>query len=188
MNEVLQILILSIPVLIFIALLIFFIFYTIQMATALFVWPPSIPTDKKTRKNIVNELKNYFTPDKKFKVFDLGCGYGGLVSYLSKNFPNAEVIGVELLSVPYKYSKFRFRNNPNIKIIKGDLIDQNYRDADAIVFFYKENLKLSEKLKNELKAGVPILSNNFELLEWQPYKIIEKPDVIRKWKLYCYKK
>ncbi|MDX1950372.1 MAG: class I SAM-dependent methyltransferase [Rickettsiales bacterium] len=162
---------------------------TYYLCTILFgVWPPSTPTDKKTISLSIQEFQKYFDKDKEFVFYDLGCGYGNFISGFAKAFPKAKIIGVDILYFPYFFSKFRFRKNKNITIIKDDLYNQNISKADAVFCFYCGAVKkLSDKLHSELPKNCLILSNNFELESLNLIDTIKIKDVFTFRKIFVYK-
>jgi len=69
---------------------------------------------KILRRRILSELKKYsFTG----KLVDLGCGSGNLIVLISKNYPNLDLIGVDISSEVLDLAKKRaLENNVNEKI------------------------------------------------------------------------
>ena len=158
----------------------------IYFASAIFVWPPSIPTDKKSRREIINFIKAKHNGSANIKMVDLGSGYGHLVRDLSKAFESAEMTGVELLHLPYLYSKFIFHRNNRIKIIKDDLYEHDLSAYDVVVFFLRKDHQVDEKVKSQVKKGAIVISNNFPLKNYQPKQVKEIKDVFAKRTIYFY--
>jgi hypothetical protein len=165
---------------------VFFLLLILYFSSALFVWPPSIPTDRKSRRYIAELIGRKYPPDAAIKIVDLGSGYGHLVRTLSKAFSRAEITGVELLRLPYIYSKFIFARNKRIKIIKGDIYHHDLSEYDVLVFFLRKDHKVDEKIKNEIKKGAIVVSNNFPLKTYEPKEIKEIADVFAKRTIYFY--
>lgn len=164
----------------------FFFVLMVYFASAIFVWPPSIPTDKRSRREIINFIKNKHGESANIKLVDLGSGYGHLVKDLSKAFKSAEISGVELLRLPYLYSKFIFHRNNRIKIIKDDLYKHDLSPYDAVVFFLRKDHDVDDKVKNEIKKGAIVVSNNFPLKNYQPKDVKEIKDIFAKRTIYFY--
>lgn len=142
----------------------------VYMLSSLFVWPPSVPTDRKTRRIMVKQLKDLIKDKEHLNIADLGSGYGHLVRDVRKAFPKAKITGYEILYLPYYFSKLIFNGKQNITIKKADLFTENYSDIDAIVTFYhsiKPDDTLAKKVQNECKKGCIIITNNY-LLEGVP--------------------
>jgi hypothetical protein len=143
----------------------------IYMASAIFVWPPSMPTDARTRKTMIDLAKRYFPIDAEFRAADLGSGYGHLICSFIKEFKNATITGYEILRPPFHLSKFCFRNNPRVSVLKGDFLKHDLSSFDLIMTFYKDmksDNRLADKLKNECREGTVIISNNFLIPGMEP--------------------
>ncbi len=176
-------LIITLAQLAFLAFLLLLILYS---SSALFVWPPSIPTDRKSRRYIVNFIRSAYLPDAKIKIVDLGSGYGHLVIDLAKTFKNAEITGVELLWLPYLFSRISAKRFKKTRIIKDDLYKHDLSDYNAIVFFLRKDHHVDDKVKNEVKPGAIIVSNNFPLKNYQPKEVKEISDIFAKRTIYFY--
>ena len=155
-------------------------------SSAIFVWPPSIPTDKKSRQYIIDFIKSKNSEAAKINIIDLGSGYGHLVKDLSKNFNEAQVTGVELLRLPYLYSKLIFCRNKNIKIVKQNLYEHNLSNYDVMVFFLRKDHQVDEKLIKEAKKGSIVISNNFPLKKFEAKQVKEISDIFAKRVIYFY--
>jgi trans-aconitate methyltransferase len=119
-------------------------------------------------------------------IYDLGSGWGALVVDAAKIFPNAKVIGMELSSPAAIYSRIRafILRRKNVEIIQEDFFKRDLKDADVILFYMLEDIlaQLSPKLIEELKPGAMIVSNSFQIKDWQPVRIhhvMEKPFPLR---------
>lgn len=160
--------------LIFALFLALIIYIYIHLISALFVWPPTIPTDRRTRNKMLEAAKKYFNKEQVLNVAELGFGYGGLTKIFSRYFINAKFTGVEILLVPYLFSKFLYRNNLNIKLVHNNFLNEDLSGYDLFLTFYiRGDTKLPEKLKSEAKKGSIIISNNFEILGLELLEKIE---------------
>jgi hypothetical protein len=164
----------------------FLLLVILYFSSAIFVWPPSVPTDRKSRRYIVEFIKTRHNSDANIKIVDLGSGYGHLVKDLSKTFKNTDITGIELLQLPYLYSKFIFHRNQKIKIIKDNLYNHNISEYDVIVFFLRKDHKVDEKINNEIKKGALVISNNFPLKDYKATDIKQISDVFAKRTIYFY--
>lgn len=143
----------------------------IYMASAIFVWPPSMPTDARTRKTMIDLALRYFPTDAEFHAADLGSGYGHLICSFTKTFSNATITGYEILRPPFFLSRLCFRNNRRVNIVKGDFLRHDLSSYDLIMTFYKDmksDHRLAEKLKTECRPGTVIISNNFLIHGMEP--------------------
>ncbi len=163
----------------------FLLVFIVYFSSAFVVWPPSIPTDRKSRRTIINCIKEIYPEDSAIKIADLGSGYGHLVRDISRNFKNAKITGVELLYVPYFFGKLFCKPFRNIKIIKDDLFNYDFSAEDVIVFFFRTDHDLDKKFKKEFK-GKLVISNNFPLKYREADKVIEMKEMFVNRKLYIY--
>ena len=106
--------------------------------------------------------------------FDLGCGDGRTVIMAAKDF-GARAVGVELredlvkraLSTVYEQS---LQNR--ITIVNGDMFSVDLTSADVIFLYLttSANEKIKPKLESELKRGVRVVSHDYEIVGWKPFK------------------
>lgn len=96
-------------------------------------------------------------------LYDLGCGWGSLVSALARAFPAAQIRGTEISPFPYWIARLRTRNFPNVLLQRGNFFDCDLSDADAVVCYLmiKPMPKLAAFLDTILKAGTPVVSLSF---------------------------
>jgi 16S rRNA A1518/A1519 N6-dimethyltransferase RsmA/KsgA/DIM1 with predicted DNA glycosylase/AP lyase activity len=116
---------------------------------------------------------------KKDDVFyDLGSGFGDVLSEASKTCDN--VNGVEIEPFKYMVSKLLLRGKA--KVTLGDFYRTDLSKATVVfIFQYKGriNKQIGEKLKGELKQGARVVSYRWEIAEWTYTKQIDN-------KLYLY--
>ena len=176
--------------LLIVALLLFATRHVLYLFTWLFTDPPSVPTDKRTRRVMIHQIITY-KPDAKI-IYDLGSGYGQLAFAAAKRFPDAQVIGFEIFWLPYFMSRFKKKlyGYKNVSFKKANLFEEDLSDADVVLnfLFPKFQDKLQQKFKEELKDNALIISNQFALPTWKAKKIKELPCLIGKRTIYTYKK
>ena len=118
---------------------------------------------------VLSELK----PGETF--YDLGSGDGRAVIMAAKDF-GAKAVGVELredltkraLSTIYERGLER-----RAQILQSDIFKVDLSSAD-VVFLYlttSANEKVKAKLESELRPGARVVSHDYEILGWKPYKI-----------------
>ena len=107
-------------------------------------------------------------------VIDLGCGAGDIVVTAAKEF-GARAIGVDIDPVRVKEANENVTKNnvqDKVKIIQGDIFDQNLKIGDAtVITLYllpSLNAKLAPRLKKELKPGTRIVSHAFDMMQAEP--------------------
>jgi len=151
------------------ALVVFLIFFFFSFVRPIIKGAPFVPTTKKTLAKMIAlaEIKPGM------KVADLGSGDGRIVIAAAK--AGAQAHGFEVSLPLVFWSRF--------KIKKGKLGEKafvywksfwraDFSSYDIIMLYGLTNIMkpLSKKLKRELKPGTKIVSNCFELPDWEPEK------------------
>ena len=129
------------------------------------------------------------------KVFDLGSGDGRIVIMAAQKF-HADAVGVELDRDLWQQSMERIRTlglEKNARIIKGDLLAQNYGSADLVTVYLLPdsiNNKVQPLLDRQLKKGARVVAHDFEFRNWTPEKVenIADDGEGRSHALYLYRK
>jgi protein-L-isoaspartate O-methyltransferase len=128
------------------------------------------------------------------RMYDLGSGDGRIVIMAAQKF-KAKATGVEFDEGLWKQSSDRIRglglaNTANI--IHGDIMKQNYADADLITVYLlpMSNDKVTPILEKQLKKGTRIVAHDFEFSAWKPEKNIDIDDdgEGRSHRLYLYRR
>lgn len=100
-------------------------------------------------------------------IYSLSCGKSGFLRAAGKNFPSAELIGVEHDLLPYLLERIQLAlRRTGIKIIyQKNLYKLDVSRADLIYCYLDiENLReLPKKFKFECKPGTIIISNGFPI-------------------------
>ena len=108
-------------------------------------------------------------------LFDLGAGDGRIVMMAAKTF-GARGVGVELREDLAKKAMSTIQDNQladRVTIVNGDMFGVNLTSAD-VVFLYlttSANEKIRQKLEQELKKGVRVVSHDYEIIGWRPQKV-----------------
>jgi len=108
-------------------------------------------------------------------VYDLGAGDGRVVIMAAQEF-GAKAVGVELREDLTKQALnrvFELGLMGRVKIFQSDLFKVDVSSAD-VVFLYlttSANDKVKPKLESELKQGARVVSHDYEILGWKPFKI-----------------
>jgi predicted RNA methylase len=107
------------------------------------------------------------------KMFDLGSGDGRLVVMAAEKF-GADATGVELDEDLYKQSSDRIKQRglKNARIIRGDILKQDYSGADLITVYLlpSSNDKVRPLLEKQLKKGTRVVAHDFTVGGWTPVK------------------
>jgi precorrin-6B methylase 2 len=107
-------------------------------------------------------------------VYDLGCGDGRIVIAAAKTF-GAHAVGIDIdpkrISEATRNAKQAGVENL-VRFEEGDLFKADIHEASVVTLFLLStvNLKLRPKLLSDLKPGSRIVSNTFDMGDWQPEK------------------
>lgn len=107
--------------------------------------------------------------------YDLGAGDGRAVIMAAKDF-GARAVGIELREDLVKKalgSVYEQGLQDRVTIVNGDMFKVDLTSAD-VVFLYlttSANEKIKPKLEVELKSGVRVVSHDYEIVGWKPFKV-----------------
>ncbi|MCS7120798.1 MAG: class I SAM-dependent methyltransferase [Nitrososphaerota archaeon] len=128
--------------------------------------------------------------------FDLGAGDGGPVIVAAKEF-GAKAIGVELREDLVKQAMkkvYDLKLQDLVTIIHEDLFKVDLSPADVVYLYLttSANEKVRPKLEDELKPGARVVSHDYEITGWKPFKVerfCENPELgFPTHTLYVYKR
>jgi protein-L-isoaspartate O-methyltransferase len=133
-----------------------------------------------TPETIVEKMLRFGEVKPGEKVYDLGSGDGRIVIMAAKKF-KANAVGVEFDDGLWKQSSERIAKlglTANARIIHGDLLLQDYSDADLLTVYLlpMSNDKVTPILEKQLKKGTRIVAHDFEFSAWKPEKIQDIDD------------
>ncbi len=108
------------------------------------------------------------------KMYDLGSGDGRIVIMAADRF-QANAVGVEFDADLVRQSTARIRAlglEKRARIIHGDLLQQNYSDADLITIYLLPSAveKARPLLEKQLKKGARVVAHDFAIPGWAPAK------------------
>ena len=108
-------------------------------------------------------------------VYDLGSGDGRALIIAAKEF-HAEAVGIEKNNFLVWLSRMIIRKNDlqkKIKIVHGDIFQENLKNADVILMYLSHKLtqKLKSKFEKELK-NARIVSASHPVVGWSETKKI----------------
>lgn len=113
-------------------------------------------------------------------VYDLGCGDGRILFYLSHFNKKAKYIGIENGSFPYLLSKIgsylnKKKENVDIKILKNDFFKEDLSSATHIFTYLYPGLmdELLPKFEKEFKKGTRLVSLSFKFTNKKPIEEID---------------
>ena len=152
----------------------------ILLSITYFVGAPWTPT----RKEIVRKMLKMAGANRKTKVYDLGSGDGRIIILAAKEF-GANGVGIEinpLLVLWSGLSTMFYGVKEKTKFVFNNFFHVNLSDADIVTLFLLEptNIRLKDKLEDELKPGTRVVSYKFTFPGWK----LKKKDA--KDKIYLY--
>lgn len=146
-------------------LLIFFFFfclYYILKNRLAFFYPSS--------KETIDVVLDFAGIKKNDFFYDLGSGDGRiLVEVAKKKIP---VVGIEKNRFLNWIARRRTKRLKNVKIIQGNIFDQDISKATIIVAYLSREVtrKLQKKIKKECRKGTKIILVDHPFVDWKPVK------------------
>ncbi|MBN1281954.1 MAG: class I SAM-dependent methyltransferase [Alphaproteobacteria bacterium] len=147
--------------------------------------PPPVPSAKKLRNAVVQEIRSEF-PNAK-TILDIGSGWGGMTRKISRHFPGVSVTGIELMPTPYIYSVVAGVFFKNVKYVFGDAFKflENKKFDIGVAYLLTRTMPEVEKYLSNFNL---LLVLDFPLPNTTPYKIIKlHKDFLGQHRLYVYK-
>jgi ribosomal protein L11 methylase PrmA len=105
-------------------------------------------------------------------LYDLGCGDGRIVIAAARDF-GARGVGVDINPVRIAEARENAEKagvTGKVRFEEKDLYQADIREASVVTLYLltSVNLKLRPKLLADLKPGTRIVSNTFDMGDWQP--------------------
>jgi ribosomal protein L11 methylase PrmA len=132
-----------------------------------------------TPQTVVDAMLKMANVTKNDVVYDLGCGDGRIVITAAKQF-GARGVGIDIDPQRIKESNENASAagvTDKVKFSNSDIFAEstNLSEATVVTLYLLPslNVKLIPKLKRELKPGTRIVSNSFDMGEWEPEKTME---------------
>jgi len=138
-------------------------------------YPPFIPTKKEMLEEITNTVDFVLSLVDSKNVVEPGCGDARILKTLADKYPQHSFIGYEWDYVPYFLAKFKTRKYKNIKIERQNFMTADYTRINLVVLFTGNEIaqELSAKLRQDLPKGAIIVSESFELPNFECLKVQE---------------
>jgi SAM-dependent methyltransferase len=113
-------------------------------------------------------------------VFDLGCGDGRIVIAAAK-LRGARGVGIDIDPVRVRESRANAKKAgvaKRVRFEENDVFEADIHEATVVTLFLlpELNVKLLPKLLRDLKPGTRIVSNTFDMGDWQPAKEVTVGD------------
>ena len=118
-----------------------------------------------TRKEAVQKMLSIAKIKPGEVVYDLGSGDGRIL-FEAVLVHKAKAVGIEIDPVRFLWTYIMIRLlrlNDQVKLIYGNFFKTDLKNADIVTCYLlpETNIKLEQKLKNELKPGTRVVSNLF---------------------------
>ena len=132
---------------------------------------PYVPT---LRKDFEKALKKLLKLGEKDLLIDLGAGDGVILDVVSKN--GAKALGIELNPILALIIRFRFRNNPNVKVKCQNLYHFTFPKETTVVYTFAVGPHIEpiyrkiQREANRLDKPLYFISNAFNLKDLKPEK------------------
>jgi|SRR6185312_4920172 len=113
-------------------------------------------------------------------VYDLGCGDGRIVIAAAK-LRGARGVGIDINPVRISESRANAKKagvGKRVRFEENDVFEADIHEATVVTLFLlpELNLKLLPKLLQDLKPGTRIVSNTFDMGDWQAAKEVTVGD------------
>lgn len=132
-----------------------------------------------TPQAVVDAMLKMANVTKDDVVYDLGCGDGRIVITAAKQF-GARGVGIDIDPQRIKESNANAVTagvTDKVKFMNADIFadSTSLREASVVTLYLLPslNVKLIPKLMKELRPGTRIVSNSFDMGEWEPEKTME---------------
>jgi len=124
-------------------------------------------------------------------VYDLGSGDGRVLIAAAKEF-HARSIGVEISPSLVQEAQERIKAEgleQQCRVIHGDALEVDLSDADVVVLYLltSSNELLRPILEDSLHPGARVVSHDFEVRGWHPYKVVQEQAHGRTHQIYVYR-
>jgi SAM-dependent methyltransferase len=162
-----------------ILLVIFFITFLLFILWTIGIFINRVPFIT-TSSSILKDIKEALDINDDSVIYDLGCGDGRILFYLSSFNKKAKYIGIENSLFPILLAWVgnllnKRKNGVEVKIINSNFFNEDLSQATHIFTYLYPNVmdELLPKLKKELKPGVKLISLSFKFSFKSPTKEID---------------
>lgn len=123
-------------------------------------------------------------------LVDLGSGWGNFVIRIAKRHPQRQIVGYELSFLPWLTSTLikKVLGLKNLTLHRQNFYQADLSKASVLVCYLFPSAmdKISKKLRLEKTNISFLISNNFALPSWTPYKTMRIDDFYKS-PVYLYK-
>ena len=120
-------------------------------------------------------------------VYDLGSGDGRLLFVAAEEY-GAKAVGIEIDPLRYLWTRWIIRRKGllnQVEVHRQNIFTADVSEASVVTCYLlsETNIKLMDKLEDELAPGTRIVSRNFKFPGWT---LLEEKQGVRKEKIYWY--
>ena len=139
---------------------------------------------------VIDAMLKVAQVSEKDTVYDLGCGDGQIVIAAARDY-GARGIGIDINPKRTKNGRVNARKagvNEKVTFITQDFFKTDLSSATVIMLYLdpKVNLRLRPKLLRELKPGVRVVSNSFDMGDWKPDQVVKLVVAGSECTVYCW--
>ncbi len=150
---------------------------------------PYVPTPEVVIDRML-QLANVSSED---VVYDLGCGDGRIVLRALTKYNVKKAVGVEIRDDLVKVARSKISElnlGDRAQILHADMFEVDLSEATVVTLFLltSVNNMLKPKLERELRNGSRVVSHEFEIPGWVPFKVEVCSDGYLKHKVYLYRR
>jgi len=134
---------------------------------------PFVPTPYE----VVAEMLRLADVGKDDVIYDLGCGDGRIIIMAAEKM-GARGVGIDIDPQRIEESRenaIKAKVTDRVRFLQKDLFEANISKATVVTLYLTSevNLRVRPKLLRELKPGTRIVSNDFDMEEWESDKTLE---------------
>ena len=134
--------------------------------------PGQVVPDVRSHPYVIVEMLRMARVQPEDVVFDLGSGDGRVVVAAAHEF-GARAVGIEIDPALVTESRARARRYgvaDRVTILEGDLFTADLREATVVTLYLSADLnrRLRSKLTSEMPGGARVVSQRFDMGDWEP--------------------
>jgi len=141
---------------------------------------PPVPCSAAEARAVARLLREVELPPGG-RIYEVGCGWGGLACALAAAFPEAEVRGLEISPLPCLVAWLRARWTANLQISWADADRRDLSSASAVATYLMIGAmpRLAATLDRSLAPGTPVVVVAFRFRDRVP-ALVSRGDGVRR--------
>ena len=134
-----------------------------------------------TPEAVVEAMLSMAAVGKNDIVYDLGCGDGRIAIAAVRDFGAKKAVCVDIDPQRVREARANVKRaglEGRVEVRQGDLFETDLSEPTVVTLYLLRslNLKLRPKLQKELKVGSRIVSQSFDMGDWEPEEKTEVED------------